>query len=308
MIVVQPVPRSELLPISVLLFSATLWGLSWWPLKQFAAAGLSGPVLSLLSYGVVGLCTFFLLWRERAAWRAQTHVLLALALVGGWANSAFVQALVIGDVVRVMLLFYLSPVWSVLGGWLLLGEALRPARIVAVVLALIGLWLVLGGNRAFDTPPSRADLLALSAGICFAGNNLLTRAGQGIPLASKSVAVYVGCGVWSVVMMLATGLAWPAASLLVQPLGLAVVAYGLLWMGLATVTWQYGVTHIESGRAGVVLIAELLVAVGSSSWINGESLAALEWLGGGLILAAALIETTLGAAPAVAPETAKESA
>jgi len=285
---------SSLWPALVLLFSASLWGLSWWPLKQFSAAGLSGPVLCLMTYGAVGLCTSFLVWRERRQWRVQTGVLLAIIAVGGWANSAFVQALVLGDVVRVMLLFYLSPVWSVLGGWLLLGEPLRPRRVLAVVFALVGLWLVLGGSRAFDTAPSLSDLLALTAGIAFAGNNLLARAGQSIPVASKSIAVFMGCGLWSVVMIVAGGHAWPAPALLVQPLGLAVFGYGLLWMGLATLTWQYGVTHVESGRAGVVLIAELLVAVASSSWVNGTTLAPMEWLGGGLIAAAALIETTSG--------------
>ena len=285
---------SGLWPALVLLFSASLWGLSWWPLKQFSAEGLSGPVLSLMTYGTVGLVTSVLVWRERRQWRTQAGVLLAIIAVGGWANSAFVQAMVLGDVVRVMLLFYLSPVWSVLGGWLLLGERLRPRRMAAVVLALIGLWLVLGGSRAFDTAPSAADVLALTAGIAFAGNNLLARAGQSIPVASKSIAVFMGCGLWSVVMIAAGGHAWPSPALLVQPLGLAVLAYGLLWMGIATLTWQYGVTHVESGRAGVVLIAELLVAVASSSWINGTTLALMEWVGGALIATAALIETTSG--------------
>ena len=296
-VVARP-PSNTLWPVLVLLVSASLWGLSWWPLKQFSAAGLSGPVLSLLTYGTVGLFTAVLVWRERRQWRAQTGVLVAIIVVGGWANSAFVQAMVLGDVVRVMLLFYLSPVWSVLGGWLFLHEPLRPRRALAVVLALFGLWLVLGGSRAFETAPSAADVMALTAGVAFAGNNLLARAGQAIPVASKSIAVFIGCGLWSIVMIVAGGHAWPSAALLVQPLGLAVLAYGLVWMGIATLTWQYGVTHVESGRAGVVLMAELLVAVVSASWINGTTLAPMEWLGGALIAAAALIETTSGEAPA----------
>ncbi len=280
------------LPVLVLLFSASLWGLGWWPLKQFAAAGLSGPVLTLLTYGLVGLCTSFWLWRERAAWRAQAGVLLGIVVIGGWANTAFVWALVIGDVVRVMLLFYLSPVWSVLGGRLFLGEPLRPRRQVAIATALLGLWLVLGGSHAFDSPLSKADLLALSAGLAFAGNNLLARAGQRIPIGSKTVAVFVGCGVMSMLLMALQGLALPPASLLASPLGLSVLAYGFIWLVIATATWQYGVTHIESGRAGIVLVVELLVAVLSASWVAGTALAPAEWLGGALIAIAALLEAT----------------
>jgi len=295
---VSPTPvRSPALPLLVLLFSSSLWGLSWWPLKQFVDVGLAGPVLSLLVYGPVGLALSVLLWRERAAWRPQVGLLVALALVGGWANTSFVNALMLGDVVRVMFLFYLSPVWSVLGGWLFLGERVGARRKVAVAVAVSGLWLVLGGTKALTTALSVADLLALSAGLAFAGNNVIARAAQSIPIRSKTAAVFLGCGVLSAAWALGQGAAIPAVSLFVL---LAVLAYGFGWMLLATATWQFGVTHMESGRAGVVMLAELLVAVLTATWWGGGQLSASEWVGGSLIACAALIEATgTGAAPSV---------
>jgi drug/metabolite transporter (DMT)-like permease len=85
------------------------------------------------------------------------------------------------------------------------------------------------------------------------------------------------------------GVAVPAVS---APGFLAVLAYGFVWLLLATVTWQYGVTHLESGRAGVVMVAELLVAVLSATWLGDEHLSPVEWTGGALIALAALIEAT----------------
>lgn len=278
-------------PVAVLLFSASLWGLSWWPLKGFAAAGLGGPVLVLLTYGVVGLVGMPWLLRERVHWRSESGLLL-LAAVGGWANAAFVSALVLGDVVRVMLLFYLSPVWSVLGGRVFLGERVSRRRAGAVALALVGAFLVVGGLDAANAPLSVADLLALSAGLAFAGNNIVSRAAQRIPMLSKTVSVFAGSGVAALLMLAVVGhsmAAWPAPTL---PLGLALVAYGFGWMVLATATWQYGVTHVEAGRAGVIMIAELLVALVSATLLGQDRLAPLEWLGGALIAAAALIEAT----------------
>ena len=303
----QPRPaRSSALPVAVLLFSSSLWGLSWWPLKQFVAMGLPGPVLSMLAYGLVSLCTFMMLWRERAAWRSQTGLLLALALVGGWANTAFVNALMMGEVVRVMFLFYLSPVWSVLGGWLFLGERVHARRGVAVALAVLGLWLVIGGMGALASSLSTADLLALSAGLAFAGNNIIARAGQAIPLRSKTVAVFLGCSLLSIAAVAWQGITVPA---LAAPVLLAVLAYGFVWLLLATATWQYGVTHLESGRAGVVMVAELLVAVLSATWLGNEHLSPVEWVGGGLIALAALIEATDAGEPELHSTTVtKESA
>lgn len=297
--------RSPALPLLVLLFSSSLWGLSWWPLKQFVDVGLGGPVLSMLVYGPVGLVLAAYLWRERTSWRAQTGLLIALALVGGWANTSFVNALMLGDVVRVMFLFYLSPVWSVLGGWLFLREHVGARRKLAVAVALAGLWLVLGGAQAFSTALSVADVLALTAGLAFAGNNIIARAGQAIPIRSKTAAVFLGCGVLSGFWVMGLGTPIPDVTL---PVSLAVLAYGFGWMLLATATWQFGVTHMESGRAGVVMLAELLVAVITATWWGGEALSALEWVGGALIACAALIEATdTGSPTPVAPILKKET-
>lgn len=302
---VAALPASaEARAIVVLLASCTAWGLLWWPLKGFAARGLDGPWMTLASYGVVAGATLPLLWRERAAWQPQAWGVAGIALVGGSANAAFMLALLQGDVVRVMLLFYLSPVWAVLGGRLFLGEAVGPRRAAAVAAALLGAFLVIGGPRAFDTPLSTADLLALYAGVAFAGNNLIARASQQVPLATKSVAVFVGCALVSALCLalgLGPGREAPAADL---PLALLVAAFGLLWIGFATATWQYGVTRLEAGRAGVILITELMVAVLSAVALGAQVLSPAEWAGAALIAGAAVIEAV---SPAATPPTPQGS-
>jgi drug/metabolite transporter (DMT)-like permease len=295
----SPAPASRL-ALTSLFFSAALWGLTWWPVKTFAAAGLSGSWLTLLSYGPVGFLGLYFVWRERAAWRGQAGWLILLALVGGWANTAFIHALLLGDVVRVMLLFYLSPVWSVLGGRIFLGEKITRRRLLAVSLALGGLWLVIGGADAFKAALSTSDLLALSAGLAFAGNNLISRATQSLPMTSKTVVVFIGCGLLSALGVGWAGLALPV---LTVSLGLALLAYGFGWMLLATATWQYGVTHLETGRAGVILITELVVAVATVTLFGGSQLLPGMWLGGLLIVAASLLEATEPGATPSAPTT-----
>lgn len=289
-----PARPADRFATGVLLFSASVWGLSWMPLKGFIALGLSGPLVSLFTYGSVGLLAVLLLWRDRAAWRAQWALVLALTLVGGWANTSFVNALMLGDVVRVMFLFYLSPVWSVLGGWLFLKERIPPTRWVAVAAAIVGLWLVLGGpglGGAYGGGGalsfSWVDALSLSAGFAFAANNVIARAAHAVPLRTKTFCVFIGCGLLSALASGLTGQTLPAMSGWVV---LALLAYGFGWMLLATVTWQYGVSHLESSRAGVILLAELVVSVGTALAFGGESLTPMGWAGGALIAVAALAE------------------
>jgi drug/metabolite transporter (DMT)-like permease len=284
----RAVPRTWI-PLTVLTMSAAMWGITWWPLKQFGAAGLSGPFISFATYGLVGLVGIPFLLRERAAWKGQIGLLLLLGLFGGWANASFVRALMIGDVVRVMLLFYLAPVWSVLGGRLFLHETVTRRRMLAVATSIFGAFLVIGGTAAFSSPLTIADFLALSAGLAFAANNLVTRAAQSIPMVSKTIAVFIGCGIVSGLMVWQQGAAQPEWS---PTLVMALLAFGFGWLVLATFTTQYGVTHIETGRAGIILIVELLAAVFSAMIIGGEKLMPTEWIGGTFIACAAVIEAT----------------
>jgi drug/metabolite transporter (DMT)-like permease len=282
----------------VLLFSSALWGLTWWPLKRFAANGLSGPQLAMLTYGFAGLVGLPWLLKQRGQWRKHTGLLLLIALVGGWGNTAFVSAMVLGDVVRVMLLFYLAPVWSVLGGRLFLGERVSLRRAFAVALSLCGAFFVVGGTAAFAAPVSAADLLAVTAGLAFSGNNILARKAQGVPTESKTVGLLLGCGATSAAMvwLLApqTGLAaFSLGAVTFTPqLLVLLTAFSLLWMGLVTFTWQWSVTRLEAGRSGVIAIAELVVALFTATLLGGESMTLLECLGAALIGSAAVIEAT----------------
>jgi drug/metabolite transporter (DMT)-like permease len=284
--------------VGVLLFSASLWGLTWWPLKSFAAAGLSGPLLAMLTYGFAGLVGLPWLLLQRLQWRRQTGMLLLIALVGGWGNTAFVSAMVLGDVVRVMLLFYLAPVWSVLGGRVFLGEQISARRALAVGLSLGGAFLVVGGMAAFATPPSAADLLAVTAGLAFSGNNILARKAQDIPAPSKTVGLLLGCGVTSALMLgamawfgeapqatqFAAGFSWHIVLLL--------AAFSLFWLALVSFTWQWSVTRLEAGRSGVIAIAELVVALVSATLTGYETMTLLECIGAALIACAAVLEAT----------------
>jgi drug/metabolite transporter (DMT)-like permease len=52
---------------------------------------------------------------------------------------------------------------------------------------------------------------------------------------------------------------------------------------------QYGLTHLEAGRAAVLVVFELIAAVLSSAWFGSHAIGPNEWLGAALITTAALI-------------------
>ncbi|MBF7728771.1 DMT family transporter [Pseudomonas sp. N040] len=272
-------------PEIVLLLGAIIWGLGWMPLQHFAGLGLSGMPVVLATYGLLSLLALPLLYWQRAGWRAQWRGLLAIGVFGGWATAGLVGALSEGDVVRAMLLFYLAPVWGLLGGWLLLGEQLTGLRVGALLLAMLGIGLTLGVSRDSLAELQAADWLALSAGLAFALNNLATRAAEQVPLLSKAVVAFVGSALFSALFCLLQEVSLPAMSPLLWG---QVALFGLFWL-VAMGAAQYGFSHVEASRAAVLVVVELLAAVLSAAWLGERELGLREWSGGALVLLAALL-------------------
>lgn len=275
------------LALFALIGASIMWGLGWFPLKALNQLGIEGIPLTFIAYGAITLVLLPLLIAQRARWRGEGRWLLLIAILGGYANLAFTTAMVYGEVVRVMVLFYLLPVWGVVGGAIFLGEKIDLARGIAVVIALVGALLVLGGFNAFNGTISWSDILALSAGLTFAANNLVFRARQEAPVQSKVAAMLIGCFVIASVLVALQIQAWPDIS---TTSWLYVALFGLGFILVATTGTQYGVTHMEAGRASIIIILELITAVISAMLIAGETMTALEWTGGLLILSAAVIE------------------
>ena len=136
-------PTSRWLAPLALLVAATTWGLVWYPYRLLEQTGMSGSVSSVLTYLVALPPLLFLSWRERGAARQEWGLLLALALVAGWTNLAYILAVIDGEVVRVMLLFYLAPLWTVPFAHVLLKERASRGAWLVIAFALVGAWVML---------------------------------------------------------------------------------------------------------------------------------------------------------------------
>lgn len=272
-----------------LLASGVVWGLSWLPLKFFADAGLTGHTIGLTAYALVAIVSLPFIWRERAQWRGELRLLLLIGLFFGGANLAFTAAITNGSVVRAMLLFYLLPAWGAIGGAIFLHERIGPRRLAAVMLSLGGVFVILGGADVLRSPLSLADWMALAAGLCYTSASIASRKARLIPMASRTLAAFVGCALLAVLALAISMPAFPDMPRLTWAL-LAVFAF--VWLLGGTLLTTYGVTHVQASRAAVLQVVELLVAVLSAVWLGGEQLGIMDCIGGAMIAAATLIEAS----------------
>ncbi|GAA4358069.1 DMT family transporter [Variovorax defluvii] len=279
------------MPALALVFNAFVWGVSWIPFRHMEGHGLHPVWATALIYAVIVLAMG---WMRRHAWRAfaQWPGLVLLALAAGFTNLGFNWAVTQGDVVRVVLLFYLMPLWSALLAWLLLGERPTPTALARMALALAGVAVVLKTPETdWPVPASLPDWLGVAAGFSFALTNILLRRLRGAPGESRALAMFCGCaGVAG--LAAAAGTAFGA----ITPLPAAGAAGAWLpWAALlgtgfvfANICLQYGAARMAANVTAVIMLSEVLFASASSVALGAAALDARVWAGGTLIVLAAL--------------------
>ena len=272
-----------------LLLTATLWGVAWYPLRLLAELGVNGIYSTLLVYGSASISFLWLLPQCKNSFVSDPWCFALLALCSGWANLAFILAVVEGQVLRAQLLFYLSPIWATLGAWLWLRERVSARAWATLAVAMVGaLTLLWDPSLKTWLPRNVSDFLALSAGLAFAISNLCLRRLAHKNEHSKILASWFG------VTLLSIGGLWvntdPVPLLpLWQWLCAAVIGMGMVIV--TSVCVVYGFSQLPVHRGAVIMLFEIFVGALSSMLLTQERMQANEWMGGLLIIFAAFLST-----------------
>lgn len=289
-------------PYLALLLNAAVWGMSWWPLRQMQQAGLHPLWASSMTYllgASVLLCVQPGLWSEYRRHPA----LWVLSLAAGSTMVGFNWGVAIGEVIRVVLLFYLMPVWAVLIARVVLKEPISPAALVRVAIALAGAVLILSppGHLGMPVPSGLAEWLGLMGGAAFALNNVMLKQQEARSAQGRLFGMFVGGIVApaTVAFLLTLSLGsgnvvvgyphwpgvWGVAVLLVFSVLLLLANYGL----------QYGASRLPANVTAVVMLSEVVFATLSAIALTDERLTLQVGMGGLLIFTAAVLSALHGA-------------
>lgn len=291
--------KQNVLPVAGVLSGALVWGLIWYPYRELLGMGVSGPLATLLTYLLAMLCGGFMLprvWRERATfgWWG-----LLLVLSAGWANFGYVLGMLHGEVMRVLLLFYLAPVWTILFSFWILGERLNRYGYFVVALSLGGAVVMLWRPEyGLPYPQNLSEWLGLSAGMGFALSNVVSRRATHLSVEAKSFSLWLGTAALSLPFLLWQG------GVAGQLAGISQFAWLLLAiMGLVlcatSIAVQFGIAHLPANRAVVLFLFELVVAAVTSYFLAAEAMGWQEWAGATLIVSASLLSGKLSSGKAL---------
>ncbi|MEQ6248241.1 DMT family transporter [Sulfitobacter sp. HNIBRBA3233] len=270
----------------IVLVTGVIWGFYWAPVRLLEQAGfeVAWGTVAITGAGVLTLAPFMLRYRVAFA-RADRLGILAIAL-GGAGFALYSIALIYGRVAIVVLLFFLTPVWSTLIARFVLGWRTPALRLVAILLGLAGLAVMLSASGDWPIPRQLGEWLGLISGIVWAiGSTGIKLRGDLPPLPAAFVFVCGGAAISCALVPFLAGGADPSLWG-----GVVAIGTGALWWGAAMAGLMWATRQLDPARVGILLMSEVLVAAVSAAVFAGEELAPVELIGGAMVVMAALFE------------------
>lgn len=235
-------------------------------------------------------------WRSIPRDRRSLLTLAGLALLGFVANKAFEYfGLALSTASDVALLISTESLFTALLSWTLLREKATAARVAALAIGMVGVYLIVergfapslggaaGGGRILGDVLVIFSLL-LEAGYTILGKRTLTRMPPLIFVAATltgSLFVWIPAGAVSVV-----ALGMPHLSL-AGWLGVGYMA--LVATVLGYWLWFRALAVVDASTAAPMLFIQPLLGAALGVWLLGDTLTWATWLGGALIFASLLL-------------------
>ena len=272
------------------LYAGAVWGLFWIPLRALEDVGLHGLWVTVVYFVVPTLCLLPVgIWRWKH-FKVGGFQLQITAIVSGGALLLYSTSIVYTEVVRAMLLFYLTPIWGTILARIFLGDAITPMRILTIAIAIIGMLTIFGLGVQFPLPQNIGDWMGIGSGIMWAIAMVRLRVDQDI----SAIDMTLGFFFWSLIFsVLAAVLLAPsyvpsfAQTLPAMPLLLIFMAL-LIFPGTYASLW--GPKFLSPGVVGLLFMTEIVVGSISVALLAGEPFGIREVVGIILIAGASLLE------------------
>ncbi len=287
----RPRRQGEFWPTLALAIAAAAAGFNWIVLRFLEARGLqsawAGLALSLL--GMLALLPL-VLRRPRRVHAAAFAVFLT-GLANGGALALYTASMLLTEVVRTLVLFYLAHMWAAALGLVLLGERLTLARVLAMSLCFAGMVTILGLGHGWPWPRNTGDWLAIFSGLVYAYGSVRVYSAPEVGVGAQTFSTMLGSAVVSAVVLLLL----PAAARGAPP-----PASPLLWLATAAyvaamiipINWvaMWSAKHLPPARVGLIFALEAVTGIVSAALLLDEPFGWREAVGSALVIASTVVD------------------
>jgi len=282
--------NTTFLPSAIVLLTGIFWGIYWFPVRALADLGLNGAWGTGAITAMAALLMAPFAIRNLAAFRHANALGLASVALGGAAFALYSIGFLYGKVALVVLLWFFSPVWSVLIAKFLLRWQVPKLRLLAIAVGLTGLFIMLGGEGDLPIPSNLGEWMAFIGGLIWALATVGMRLKSDLPPLPAALIFALGAAVTSCLFApILEPLPRIPADDLLGVLAL-VAATGGIWWGLSIAALMWATLRLDPARVGILLMTEVIFGALTAAVFAHETLSMTEIIGGALVILCGLLE------------------
>jgi drug/metabolite transporter (DMT)-like permease len=280
-------------PNFAIILSTLLWGTWWFPLRLLNESANNNAIPLTLSFLIAGLFLLcFSLKNIHLLSKRNIMLTLVAATMGAAAMCLYNEGLLRGNVARILIFFYLTAVWSTIIEIVFLKVPLTVSRALSITAGFIGLFIITGLDKGNFLPNSLADIFGILSGLLWSICASLIRVNEELDVNfGTSIFILMGGVFVLIATLLPDGqiISGFNSQILFQTY-LIILAFAFIWLLPGYWLITYGQDQVDPGRAGILLMFEVVIGIISAYLIANELISIRELLGALFILSAPLVE------------------
>ena len=284
-------------PNLTVIVSCFFWGSYWIPLRYIDSDSNGSLWPIFFSFLLLSLLllkplvkTFYVIFYER------NYFFFLGCLFAATGITFYSESLLRGEIAKVVVLFYLCPIWGTIFAKIFLGNKLTLKRLLSIILGIIGLEIMVGIEKGIIFPTSVVEWIALSAGLSWAmGMTLFHLAKSTSGFEKTALTALIIPFVFLALCLVPDGrtLEMPNQLISVNVIYLWMILFAVVWLLPSILLTYFSVEILDPGRINILLAFEVAVGFISASLLTNEIIGLREYLGALFVVSACFVDVLI---------------
>ena len=283
-------------PNLTVIVSCLFWGTYWIPLRSIDSVN-SGSVWPLfLSFLLLALILVKPLIKSITnIFINKNYFFLFGCFFAALGISLYSESLLRGEIAKVVVLFYLCPIWGTIFARFILNHSFTIKRIFSIILGIIGLEIIVGFDKGIVFPSTTVEWIALLAGLMWAMSmTLFNLANTTSGVEKTSLTAFLIPFVYLFLCFIPGGrnLAIPYSLLSIHPIYIWMILFAIIWLLPSILLTYFSVEVLDPGRINILLAFEVAVGFLSSALLTSEIIGFREYIGAIFVVSACFVDVS----------------
>ena len=284
-------------PNLTVIVSCLFWGTYWIPLRSIDSVN-SGSVWPLfLSFLFLALILVKPLIKSITnIFINKNYFFLAGCFFAALGISLYSESLLRGEIAKVVVLFYLCPIWGTIFARFILNHSFTIKRIFSIILGIIGLEIIVGFDKGIILPSTTVEWIALLAGLMWAMSmTLFNLANTTSGVEKTSLTAFLIPFVYLFLCFIPGGrnLAISENLLSIHSIYIWMILFAIIWLLPSILLIYFSVEVLDPGRINILLAFEVAVGVFSAAMLTNEIIGFREYIGAIFVISACFVDVSI---------------